>query len=144
MKNIRLAEKRALLKDLANTWCKIAPSKIQGVGVFAIRNIPKGTHPFAIGQDDWIDVDKKELKNIPKEVRSLIDTYCLSIKNKYTLPHYGFKIWDMVVFLNHSKHPNVISIDDGNDFETIKPIKMGDELLIDYNTLDDSVENYMN
>ncbi len=142
MKKDYVAHKRALLKDLADTWCKLAPSDIEGVGVFAIRNIPKGTHPFAAGQEDWIDVDKSEFKKIPREVRALIDVSCLPVKNKYTLPRYGFKIWDMAVFLNHSKNPNIVSINDGDDFVTVRPIKKGDELLIDYKTLDDSKGNY--
>ena len=113
MKSIHLLQKNELLKDLTNTWCKLASSGVHGVGVFAIRNIPKGAHPFAIGTDDWIDIEKEELKKLPKEVFELVKTYCLADGSTYALPKYGFKIWDMVVFLNHSKNPNII-LKDGN------------------------------
>ncbi len=134
--------KRKLLEDLQNTWCKLAPSHIQGVGVFAIRDIPKGTHPFTIGKDDWIDISKKDLRNVPREVLDLIETYCTFQNGMYNIPAYGFKIWDMVDFLNHSKNPNVISVDNGEDFVTIRKIKKGGELLIDYNAIDEHPKNY--
>lgn len=36
--------KEALLKELANaTYVMIKPSPLHGIGVFAIRDIPKGT-----------------------------------------------------------------------------------------------------
>jgi hypothetical protein len=35
-----------LIENLNNTYVRIMPSKIHGVGVFAIRDIPKGICPF--------------------------------------------------------------------------------------------------
>lgn len=135
-------KKEKLFKDLANTWCRLAPSGIQGVGVFAIRDIPKGIHPFLWGTEDWICVNKEELADIPPEVFGLIKTYCIFKEGKYWLPKYGFKMWDMVTFLNHSKKSNVVSIRDGEDFVTIKPIRKGEELFVNYNDIDDDHQTY--
>ncbi|MFM7983789.1 MAG: SET domain-containing protein-lysine N-methyltransferase, partial [Candidatus Fonsibacter sp.] len=35
-------------------------------------------------------------------------------------------------FLNHSETPNIISINDGEDFEAIQNIKAGEELFLNY------------
>ena len=48
--------KEALLNELANTtYVMIKPSPLHGIGVFAIRDIPKGTsNIFSKGVGDWI------------------------------------------------------------------------------------------
>ena len=44
MKN-SLAQK--FIEDLEqNVYCRLRPSKIEGVGIFAVRDIPKDTDPF--------------------------------------------------------------------------------------------------
>ena len=45
---------------------------------------------------------------------------------------YGNSLPDISFFLNHSDNPNIISINDGEFFETITDIKAGEELFIDY------------
>ena len=132
-------EKKDFLKSLEDTWCRLAPSSIEGVGVFAIRDIPVGTHPFCVGKDDWVPVTEAELGGASPEVLALIKNYCVFTNGSYSLPRYGFKLWDTVDFLNHDKNANIISVDDGEDFVTIKPIKQGEELLIDYDTITEEV-----
>ena len=53
----------------------------------------------------------------------------------YFVSDYGFKVMDLVNYLNHSDNPNVISINDGEFFEAIKDILTGEELFIDYETI---------
>lgn len=140
--------KEKLLDELKDTWICLAESPIQGVGVFAIKDIPKGCRDmFLIGNDDFIEVDKEELSDVPLEVMELIDRYCIFDKTetggKYWIPNYGFKIVDLVNYLNHSKRPNIVSINNGEYFEAIRDIKKGEELLIDYDEItDDAEENY--
>ena len=50
----------------------------------------------------------------------------------YFVPNYGFKIVDIVNYLNHSSSPNVVSINHGEYFEAIKDITAGEELLVNY------------
>ena len=38
--------KKEILNNLKNTYCRLKASKIQGVGIFAVREIPKGKNPF--------------------------------------------------------------------------------------------------
>jgi SET domain-containing protein len=53
----------------------------------------------------------------------------------YFIPDYGFKLVDLVIYLNHSETPNVISLNDGEEFEAIRDIANGEELLVDYGTI---------
>ncbi len=125
---------KELLNDLAdNTYVMIKPSPVDGIGVFAIRDIPRGCREmFSKGIGEWIKVPKAEVELLPAHSKALIETYCLFDNDNYFVPDYGFKIMDLVNFLNHSGEPNIISINDGEFFETIRDIKAGEELLINY------------
>ncbi len=70
----------------------------------------------------------------------MVETYCLFDEEFYYLPDYGFKVMDIVIFLNHAETPNVKSINDGEDFETLREINAGEELFIDYGEIVDSEE----
>jgi len=128
--------KEALLQELAgNTWVMIKPSPIEGIGVFALRDIPKGCRSMfsrANEQEQWIPVLKTEVDHLPAHAKALIENYCLYDDENYFVPDYGFKKMDLVNFLNHADIPNIISINDGEFFEAIRDIKQGEELVIDY------------
>lgn len=135
-------KKQALLKDLQHdTYVMIQPSKVHGIGVFAIRDIPKGTkNLFSKGFGDWIKVSKAEVEQMPMHTRELIENHCLFDADFYFVPEYGFKIVDLVIYLNHSDTPNVISVNDGEYFEAIRDIQKGEELFVDYGTIVDHGE----
>ena len=130
-----------LLKELAgNTWVMIRPSPIEGIGVFALQDIPKGCRSMfskANEQEQWIPVTRTEVEKLPAHSKALIENYCLYDDENYFVPDYGFKKMDLVNFLNHSDTPNVISINDGEFFEAIRDIKEGEELVIDYGEIVD-------
>jgi SET domain-containing protein len=134
--------KEALLKELANsTYVMIKPSPLHGIGVFAIRDIPKGTQNiFSKGVGDWIKVSKEEVEALPQHSKDLIENHCLFDEDHYFIPDYGFKLVDLVIYLNHSETPNVISLNDGEEFEAIRDIAIGEELLVDYGTIVESEE----
>ena len=129
--------KEQLLQQLSqNTYIMIKPSPVHGIGVFAIRDISIGKRGlFSAGIGEWIPISKKEIAQLPKHSIELVENYCLYDENNYFVPDYGFKVIDLVNFLNHSETPNIISINDGEDFETIVDIKAGEELLIDYGSI---------
>ena len=133
--------KTELLAELAgNTWVMIKPSPIDGIGVFALRNIAKGCRSMfskANEQEQWIPVTKTEVENLPEHAKALIENYCLYDEANYFVPDYGFKKMDLVNFLNHADIPNIISINDGELFEAIRDIKTGEELFIDYGEIVD-------
>jgi len=133
--------KEALLKELAeNIWVMIKPSPVEGIGVFALQDIPKGCREMfskSNEHEQWITISKAEVENLPAHTKALIENYCLYDEENYFVPDYGFKKMDLVNFLNHADEPNVISINDGDFFEAIREIKKGEELFIDYGQIVD-------
>jgi SET domain-containing protein len=133
--------KEELLNELAgNTWVMLKPSLIEGIGVFAIRDIPKGCRNMFGNPDDagdWINVSKNEIETLPLHAQFLVGNYCLYDEENYFVPAQGFKKIDISLFLNHSDEPNIISVDEGDYFETTRDIKEGEELVIDYGEIVD-------
>ncbi len=134
--------KQALLKQLTETtYVMIKASPVHGIGVFAIKDIPKGTQDiFSQGIGEWIEVSKEEVEALPKHSRDLVENHCLFDEKNYFVPDYGFKLVDLVIYLNHSDVPNVMSINDGERFEAIRDITVGEELFLDYGTIVDGEE----
>jgi SET domain-containing protein len=42
----------------------------------------------------------------------------------------------VVTYLNHSDEPNLRQVDGGDDFETTRDVRAGEELTLDYGTLE--------
>ena len=134
--------KAELLQELMyRNYVTIKPSPLHGIGVFAIRDIPNGTRDiFSKSKHKWITISKDEVKILPQHSKDIIENHCLFDDENYFIPEYGFTMIDLVIFLNHSDTPNLISINDGEFFEAIVDIKCGEELLIDYGTIVESEE----
>lgn len=125
-----------LLQEIVNTSIGLAPSAIHGVGVFALCDIPANTTDlFASGSENWPEVSQTVVETLPPHTQKLIATYCLLDEGKVYLPPNGFKIVDLAHFLNHSDEPNLKQMEGGNYFVSLRAIKAGEELTIDYNTL---------
>jgi SET domain-containing protein len=126
--------KEQLLYQLAHqNYVMIRPSGIHGIGVFAIRAIPKGCKDlFSSGIGEWIEIPKTEIAQLPDHAQAIVENYCLYDENNYFLPDYGFKVMDLVNFLNHSDTPNIKSVNDGEYFEALRDIAANEELFVDY------------
>ena len=135
-------KKDILLQQLqSHTYVMIKPSPLHGIGVFAIRTIPKGTkNIFSEGMGEWIQVSKQEVESLPQSSKDLIENHCLFDEDHYFIPEYGFKLVDLVIYLNHSEIPNVRSLNEGEQFEALRDIQEGEELLVDYGTIVDCEE----
>jgi len=125
------------LTDLERqTWVMLRPSNLHGIGVFAVREIPTGCREmFSQDCGEWRTVARKEVDALSPHLRELVENYCLYDDEHYYIPAGGFRQMDLSLFLNHSDYPNVVSINEGAFFETLRPIAAGEELLIDYGTL---------
>lgn len=106
-------------------WCRIAPSPIHGVGVFAIRDIPKGTK-VAGGNSYYSRTNEEYI--LPEIWAIMQDRWCLLEKSE-VLPNPN---WDAVLqrFMNHSATPNT----DG--FCALRDIKKGEEVTEDFTSFD--------
>jgi len=135
--------KSQLIENLGHgVYARLMPSPIGGVGVFAIRDIPAGINPF--GEDD-IDFEKipvSEIRNnpeIPIAVKKYAEDICVVEGGYFYIPSCGLNNINPSFFLNHSATPNMKTNDEGESFITLREIKSGEELTIDYNTYNDDV-----
>ena len=135
--------KKNLLKHLKkDVYCRIKKSNIHGIGVFAIKDIPKNTNPFKNTNNKYIKYNFKkitssELLTLDKEVIKMIKDYFAKEENgDYYVPVVGLNGLDISFYMNHSKKPNIdivtLKSSDAVVFKTNKLIKKGKELLIDY------------
>ena len=98
--------KEALLAQLRNeTYIMLKPSGIHGIGVFAIRLIPRGCrNMFSRDAGEWIKLPIADVETLPQHARDLVETYCLFDEDNYYVPDYGFKLMDLVNYLNRHNH----------------------------------------
>lgn len=140
-----MGKKEKLIDNLRNDiYCRIAPSKISGVGVIAIRDIPKNTDPFRLTDGKCmkyksINIDETELKNIDPEIKKMLNDFLgdpTSNKNKYFVPELGLNSIDISFYMNHSKNNNILIKYEKDceyfTFITKRNIKKGEELTINY------------
>ena len=112
------------------------PSK-HGVGVFAARDIPKNINPFLnCRKVRWFKFSKKEISKLPKEVIKMIKDFYGSDEGFHYIPSHGLNGNDVSFYLNHSSKPNVWSKDGAEKFLTLRRIKRGEELFLDYRVYD--------
>lgn len=136
--------KQELLIELQQEiYVALKPSPVHGIGVFAICDIPKGCRTiFSKTAGEWIKLSFEEVEQLPTHSRNLIETYCLYDDTHYFVPDHGIKLMDLVLYLNHSAVPNIVSINEGEQFEALREIKEGEELLVNYGTIADGLSNY--
>lgn len=134
--------KEELLRELSQEmYAMLKPSPVHGIGVFAMQDIPKGCRTiFSRNIGEWIKVPIADVEKLPDHSRNLVETYCLYDEEHYYVPDYGFKVMDMVNYLNHSSTPNIISVNDGEYFEALTDIPAGEELLVNYGLIVDTTE----
>lgn len=117
------------IQELIDTVkCRLAPSKVHGIGVVAIRDIKKDErlHCF-IEEPKWYTVTYENLAKLPPDIRQLIlDRWSLVfIGQPFLSPNHDAI---MVCFMNHSDEPNY----DPNTDTATKDIKQGEEIFEDY------------
>ncbi len=118
--------KKPLENELnATVWAKLAPSKIHGIGVFAIRSIPKGQKVYELGNRRW---------RKPIEYHMAHQAIQELIYQRWPLVIEGADFWSpnddahLPSFLNHSNTPNV----DKHTFCALRDISTGEELVENY------------
>ena len=105
----------------------LAPSKIHGIGVFATQSIKKGIKLRLFPNSDKVRLFKKIGRH-----KDFLDRYCVESKEGYHGPA-DFGRMSIGWYLNHSKHPNAAH--KNYHYISVKDIKQGDEITIDYETL---------
>ena len=124
-------------------YTRLQPSPIDGVGVFAIRNIKKGTQIFSGDSDEirWIRAE-----DLPKEdyLREFYKKFAI-VKNgndgrpkRYGCPP-NFHRLTMSWYLNDPKTGEVpnVTCDENYEFWSAQNIRRGEELTVDSTTYSD-------
>ena len=124
-----------------NIYCRLQPSPVHGIGIFAIRDIPKGTDPFpGCRVARWRAMPLRRFladDTIPAAVKEFAQAVFPARGKNFYFPDHSLNAIDISYFLNHAIVPNVGARADGNRFETLRDIQKGEELLSDYRTYTD-------
>jgi SET domain-containing protein len=135
--------KEELIKHLEqDIYCRIGVSKIHGVGVIAIKDIPEGINPFKTlikRKEKVITLTDKDIINVDENTKKVIKDFFGS-KNGYDVLLDGPNNINISFYMNHSNKPNINIIEDEKEeylsFRTNRIIKKGEELLINYKDYD--------
>jgi SET domain-containing protein len=126
-----------LKRVLGDCYCRLRPSKIHGLGVFAIRDIPKGRNPFetlpkydSVG---YVRITDDELNALPAKLAGLVRALFVPTNGTMYVPNHGMNIIRLNCYLNHSTKPNMRTRD-GYTFIAIRKIMIDEELTVDYRT----------
>lgn len=113
----------------AEEWTEFSaalkPTTSRGIGLFVTHDIAKGTQVF--GECKY---RMYKLKDLPEDLRK----YCHFLSEEDGLGPERFDRMEAIWYINHSKDPNVMEIEE-NVWFAVKDIQAGDELLMDYNQL---------
>jgi SET domain-containing protein len=139
--NIQTINKAMKQYPHSNVYTRLGISKIHGIGVLAIRDIPKGTKVFSEDKSKlvWFTAEELELDTLSPPLRQFYEDFCvLVIKDGSKM--YGcienFTHLTIEWYLNHADNPNVYC-DKNYDFYTLTDIRAGEELTSSYDTYSD-------
>lgn len=116
-----------------NVKVKIAPSKIQGVGVFALRDIKKGESLLADIQPIGFNLTFEDMSELLPEVRDQLLGQWPNIINGSMFAYPSTRVQ---AFINHANKPNYDAIND----VMLKDVKAGKEITEDYRLIHRSNE----
>jgi hypothetical protein len=113
-------------------YTRLRPSRRHGVGVFAIRKIPKGTRIFEGDDANLRWIPRRSLRRLASELQRLYNDFAVLKDGKYGCPR-NFNLMTVAWYLNESKKPNV-RCDSNYDFFAAREIRADEELTVDYSS----------
>jgi SET domain-containing protein len=125
---------RHLIAEAHNdVYCKLAPSPIHGVGVFALKDIPPNTIVFRL-DIEWVKIPISFLNRVNSEIAALYKQFLRQDIESETIyvPQTGFSSIGINFYLNHSTTPNCKYDIESNFIISKDQIYSGQELTYDY------------
>jgi SET domain-containing protein len=113
-------------------YARIGTSRVHGVGVRAIRDIPKGARVFRGESERVVWVSRAWVRRLPAALRALYEDFGMLWGERIGVPP-TLNMLSVGWYVNHSDRPNVEAGDDGR-FRTLRRIRKGEELTADYRT----------
>jgi hypothetical protein len=124
-----------------NLYTRIKASS-KGVGLFAIRDIPKDTKLFVGDAGNTVRISVSDVDKIADaEIRQMYTDFCPLVGNYFVAPS-DFNQMSMSWYLNHSDEPNVTVVAE-LQFVTLRFVSLGEELTTDYTTYSDHARTYI-
>jgi SET domain-containing protein len=118
-----------------HVYVRLGPSAIHGVGVFAIRDIPRGAPVFGVDDAPVSRVPAASVRRLRGESRQLYEDFGVVHGNEYLCPP-SFNLLTVSWYLNHSETPNT-RCDKDLRFVATRRIRKGEELTADYGAYSD-------
>jgi len=132
-----------------NVYCRLAPSTVQGVGVFAVRDIARAVEPFRSYRHrsfPQVTLSDEQMRSagVPEPVIGLIHSFLVNNgdTDPVTYPVIDLNAMDISFYINHDAErcnvkfsPCTCKTKRGCGFDhiiTTKMIKAGEELFLDY------------
>jgi SET domain-containing protein len=116
-------------------YARIGPSRIHGVGVRAIRDIPAGTLVFHGESERVVWMSRAAVRRMPKAIRALYEDFGMVSGDRIGVPP-TLNMLSVGWYVNHSDRPNIEAGDDSR-FRALRRIRKGTELTADYRTFVD-------
>lgn len=116
-------------------YARIGRSRLHGVGVIAIRDIPAGTRVFRGEDERVVWVQRARVRRLPTALRALYEDFGMLWRDQLGVPR-TLNMLSVGWYLNHSERPNVEADEDGR-FHALRRIRRGEELTADYRTFAD-------
>ncbi len=119
---------------LAPTY--VAPSAIEGVGIFAAEKIPAGALIWSLDPNFDRLIHRDAVGDFPPVIQAFVERY------SYPYPHDPEQLiveMDNGRFMNHSDAPNTVFSDPDAGY-TLREIQAGEELTCNYGEFDPGFE----
>jgi len=118
-----------------HVYARIGLSRIHGVGVLAICDIPRGTWLFRGEDERVVWVRRGRIRRLSEELQKLYTDFGMAWGDRIGVPR-TLNMLSVGWYLNHSPRPNTRCDEDGR-FYAVRRIRKGEELTADYRTFSD-------
>ena len=122
----------------SGVYARLGVSSLHGIGVIAVREIPKGTYPFSEFLGGWVKIKKAAVDKLAPEIRKMYHDFYI-LRDGYYEGARDMNWMDASFYLNNSKDPNM-GCDKEDAFYALRKIDVGEELTVDYDTYSEQGE----
>lgn len=135
-RNIRVVPEEIMIVPSMSEYVEVRESKIHGKGVFAAKDIPKGTDiieyvGMLVTKKESDDIADEQIEKAGKDENEGA-VYLFELNKKYDVN--GNVSWNTARLINHSCEPNCETEGDDNHIfiQAMRDIKKGEELSYNY------------
>lgn len=123
--------------------CVLLPSGIEGIGVFALRDLKVGELLpfFQKPKNISYFLNRSRFNKLTELQKRWCKRFGVLDRGGYWISHNPH-LMDFGWFINHSDQPNAECADDGHSYFVVRLIKKGEEITINYNEIGDDCADH--